>query len=437
MNSILDRVDYIMNVISGYIWPVFLAFVIIVGLYLSFKVIFFIQRKTSEHEKLRKRNLFASASISLGAMVGTGTTIGILGSLSSLAERGQMKLEAMALWALIGAFLIIPFSYSETLCSKVLRQSPRDYISMLLSPVMSIIYAVAFLVLYVFGFVGIQFSGMNSVASIIGNTYFDNSFTMQQSLLYVILPVIVVVIIILLFKRQELFISVLTICMSTAIIVYTIFFLVFIIKTSEHVPTYLNNLIVGIRNPINMGFGIPLGMVLGIKSAINTTQIGLGTMPMSAYEFDSKPREAANISIITTIISFLISILATSYITSYGVSKGIIDLPAEPFNRLELYFETVIDITGGYGLISLSLFTLLCVFTTLLASYYFVCLLFESGENLNIFICFVLFAAAAILAIFGFDIIFQVVDFLQFVVIGIHLLALISFAHGYWYRYKH
>ncbi len=437
MSDILERVEYRIDVILGYIWPVFLALFFLVGLYLSIKVIFFIQRKTSEHERFRKSNLFTSISISLGAMVGTGTTIGILGSLSLLAERGQMKLEAMAIWALIGALLILPFSYSETLCSKVLRQSPRDYISLIVSPTMSILYAVAFVTLYIFGFVGIQFSGMNSVVSIIGHTYFGSSFTKQESLLYIILPIIVITVIILLFRRQEIFFRAITFFMSAAIFLFILFFLVFLIKTSEHVPLYLSNMIAGIKNPINMGFGIPLGMILGLKSAVQTTQIGLGVLPLTASELDSKPREAAKISLITTLISIFITIVATSYITSYGISRRIIEFPADPLKRVEYYFETVMDVTGGYGLVSLSIFTLFCVFTTLMASYYFICLLFDTSENINIFLCFILFVVAGMLAILGFDIVFQVVNFLQFIVIGIHLFALTLFAHGYWYRYKH
>lgn len=437
MSKILENIKFTIDVIYEYLWPIFIVFLLLFGVYLSFKVIFIIQRKTTEKAKVKKKNLIASTFITLGAMIGTGSTIGILTSLSLLAQRGQMRLESMVIWALIGVIVMIPFAYSETLCSKVMKQSPRDYISMLLSPAMSFIYAIAFIILYVFGFVGFQFRGVDSVVSIIVSTYFDWSLTMQERLLFIIIPIIVIVTIILCTKSQEILLNSITFLMGIALIIYSLFFLVFIIKTSEHLPTYVSNMITGLRNPINMGFGIPLGMIIGMQSIVQSSEIGIGTLSMSAYELDSEPREAAKISIITILISFLISVLTTSYITSYGMNEKIIDFPTDSLNRLGLYFQTVSSVTGSFGLVILSLFTVLTILSTLLSSYYFISVLFENSETINILICFILIVGAGTLAILGYEIVFQVVNLLLFIVAAINIFALTSFAHGYWYRYKH
>lgn len=437
VDSILGYVEYIRYFIADYVWPVYLVLVILVGIYLSLKVIFYIQRKTTEHAKIKSFHLLEIASVSLGPMIGIGMMSGVLSSFSTLAQRGQMNLEAIVVWGIIGAILMIPFSYSETLCSQIMKKSPRNYISMLLSPVMGTIYAIVFVILFAVGFVGMQFSGMNAVVTLIGDTYFDLSLTIQERLLFILLPMMVIVGIILFIKRQEILIIIMKFLMAIALIVYITFFLIFLIKTSEHIPIYVSNMIDGVIAPINMMYGLPLGIMLGIKGVVQSTQFGLGTLPMAAYELDAQPVEAAKISVITILVSVFITIITTSYIVSYGISNKIIDFPNNTFGRIEAFFKTASSITGSYGFISLSLFVLLTILATLIAGYYFIHMLFDNSDNLNILISLVLFFIGGGMAVLGFELLFRAINLLQFIVVGINLMALISFAHGYWYRCKH
>lgn len=434
--NILDIVEKIIGTISNTVWPIFLPCVLILGAFLSIRTFTKIQPQTSGKSKVKFANLIGPASISLGAMIGTGAIIGVLGSLSNLVSKGQTHIEAMAIWALIGALIMVPVSYSETLCSKVMKKTPKEYIGMLLSPKFAAIYGIGFCALYVFGFGGFQFSGMDSVVTIVTDQYLSVSLNQVQRYLFIVVPIILIVGIIVLTKKHDLFINAMTYMIGTAVVAYFIFFTIFIVKTHDHIPVYLNGMIEGMTNPVSAMLGVPLGFILGMQRVIQTAETGLGALAMSAQESDSEPREAAMISLLPTIVTILVSIVVTTYIASYGVTNGIITFPADSVTRLRDFFMTASDVTGVFGLIVLCMFTLLSGLTTLLGSYYFLTVLFDNKENTNIAIYLALIITAGTLAVFGFNIVFDAVDLLLFVVGGINVTALAVFAAKKWQEYK-
>ena len=171
MSGLLVNLEHAITNMSDFIWPIFLPFILIIGAITSIRTIFIIQRQTTNPSSLKLKNVIGPASISLGAMIGTGAIIGVLGALSKLSASGQRNIESMAIWALIGSIIMIPVSYSETLNSKVMKKMPKEYISMLISPLFGKLYAVCFVILAVFGFGGFQFSGIDSVSSILINRF--------------------------------------------------------------------------------------------------------------------------------------------------------------------------------------------------------------------------------------------------------------------------
>lgn len=433
--NVLEVLEKIIGTLSNVIWPVFLPCILILGAYLSIRIFTRIQGSTTRKSKVRLANLIGPASISLGAMIGTGAIIGVLGSLSNLVSQGQTHLEAMAIWALIGAVIMVPVSYSETLCSKIMGKTPKEYIEMLLSKKFSFIYAVGFAALYIFGFGGFQFSGMDSVFTIITGQYMDIALSEMQRFLFIVVPIIIIVAGIVLTKKHDLFINAMTYMIGTAVAAYFIFFMLFIIKTRSHIPVYFEGMLEGIKNPINAMLGVPLGFILGMQRVIQTAETGLGALAMSAQESDSEPREAAMISLLPTVVTILVSIVVTTYIASYGMTNGIIQLPASSVERLEHFFMTASSVTGIFGLIVLCMFTVLSGLTTLLGSYYFLTVLFNNKENTNIAIYLALIITAGTLAVFGFNIVFDAVDLLLFVVGGINVTALAVFAYKKWKTY--
>ncbi len=432
----LETLEGVIGAISGFIWPIFLPFMLIAGAYMSLRMIFKVQRATTEKAKVKLKNVIGPASISLGAMIGTGAIIGVLGSLSNLVGQGQVHLEAMAIWAVIGAVVMIPVSYAETLGSKIMKKAPKEYISMLLSPKFALIYTLGFATLYIFGFGGFQFSGIDSVVTIITNKYSSMELTKIQRYMFIVIPVLLIIAVIVLSKKHSIFINSMTYMIGTAVVAYFAFFIMFVVKTSEYIPTYINGMAEGMKNPVNAMLGVPLGFILGMQRVLQTAETGLGALAMAAEESDSEPREAAMISLLPTIITIFVSILVTSYIASYGLSKGIIKYPADSVDRLAGYFETATYITGNFGLIVLSLFTVLSALTTLLGSYFFLNQLFQNKENTNIAIYLVIMITAGTLAVFGFNIIFDAVDLLLFVVGGINVTALAVFVTKKWKEYE-
>lgn len=434
--NILGTVEYIIGTISGAVWPVFLPLVMIVGLFLIIRTFTVIQPQTTQPAKVDAAHIVGPAVISLGAMIGTGAIIGVLGSCSKLVGAGQVRLEALAIWALIGSLIMVPVSYAETLISKVMQKTPKEYISMLLSPGLAMVYAVGFCALHIFGFGGFQFSGIDSVVTIITGEYLHISLSEVQRWLFIVLPLVAAVSLIVLSRKHHVFIGAMTYMITIAVGAYIVFFIYFFIKTIDYLPVYLGGMLEGLANPINAGLGMPMGFILGIQRVLQSSETGLGTLGMSAREADSLPREAAVVSLLPTCITIVLSILVTTYITSYGQANGLILLPDGAIERLKGYFMTASSIAGNFGLVVLCVFSLLSGLSVLLSSYYFLATLFNGKETTNIIIYIIAIFSAGTLAVFGFNIVFDVVDLLLFVVCAINMAALTVFAVNRWKEYK-
>lgn len=436
MHDILLQVEHLITKASDAIWPVFLPFILVVGATMAFRSIVIIQKKATEPAKLNMKNVIGPASISLGAMIGTGAIIGVLGALSKLSANGQANIEAMAIWALIGSLIMLPVSYSETLNSKIMGKTPKEYIGDLINPKLGALYAVCFVALAVFGFGGFQFSGIDSVAATIMTNKFNMELSLVQRYLFIVVPVILVVGALVLSKKHELFMGAMTYMIGTAVAGYFIFFTMFVVKTYDYIPTFFSSMIEGMKNPVNAMMGVPLGFILGMQKVIQTAETGLGALAMAAQESDSKPREAAMISLIPTAVTIFVSIVVTSYIASYGVEVGTLALlnadgtAADTVTRLGGYFKTAEHVVGTFGLVVLSAFTVLSALTTILGSFYYTTKLFKNNSaNKNIAIYLVLIIAAGTLAVFGANVVFEAVDLLLFVCSGINLVALTIFAY--------
>ena len=443
MHDILLQVEHLITKASDAIWPVFLPFILVVGATMAFRSIVIIQKKATEPAKLNMKNVIGPASISLGAMIGTGAIIGVLGALSKLSANGQANIEAMAIWALIGSLIMLPVSYSETLNSKIMGKTPKEYIGDLINPKLGALYAVCFVALAVFGFGGFQFSGIDSVAATIMNNKFGVELSLVQRYLFIVVPVILVVGALVLSKKHELFMGAMTYMIGTAVAGYFIFFTIFVVKTYDYIPTFFQGMIEGMKNPVNAMMGVPLGFILGMQKVIQTAETGLGALAMAAQESDSKPREAAMISLIPTAVTIFVSIVVTSYIASYGVEVGTLALlnadgtAADTVTRLGGYFKTAEHVVGIFGLVVLSAFTVLSALTTILGSFYYTTKLFKNNSaNKNIAIYLVLIIAAGTLAVFGANVVFEAVDLLLFVLSGINVTALAIFTFKHWEVYK-
>ena len=428
----LHQLESLITKTSDLIWPIFVPFMLILGVYMAYTSVFKIHPKLTKPSKLKFKNMIGPASISLGAMVGTGAIVGVLGAICKLYVGGQFNIEAMAAWALIGGCIMIPVSYSETVNSKIMKKGPREYISDLISPKLGLFYGLAMVALMVFGFGGFQFSGIDSVFTIIANQFMGVELSLAQRYMFIVIPVIAIVALVVLSKKDDIFMNAMTYMIGFALAAYLLFALVFITKTASYIPEYLKGFVEGMMNPVNAFAGVPLGFVLGMQKVLQTVETGLGCLAMSAQQSDSEPREAGMISLIPSIMTLFIAIFITSYIASYGINAGLINYTAESdaVYRLSSFFSTASSVTGTFGLIVMSLFTVLSAMTTILGSYYYLRKLFKNNAvNKNIVIYMTLVIVAGTLAIFGANVVFEAVDLLLFVCCGINLVALTIFAY--------
>lgn len=402
---------------------------IITSLFICVKTFKHFTGRETNRRKLSFREMVGPASISLGAKIGTGSIIGVLGSLNKMAASGQGFIEGIALWGLLGAAILIPLTYSETFIARTLDQSPMEYIKRNLSARASAFYAMALVVLYIFGFGGFQFNGIDTVTTIAFGNIFGTVLTESQRYFFVVIPIILIAGGIILTKKHTLFINALSGMIGFAVLSYFIFFFVFLGKTAFHIPEYLTRAWSGFTNPVTMGIGIPAGLIFGLQRIIQTSEAGLGTSPLASEEGkEAGARNAALTQVIPTAITVAVSLLITSYITSYGLSRGIIVLPADGIGRLTAFFTTAESVTGLFGMAIISIFAILSGITTLLGSYFFLSQLFhKNSENKNIAIYISLIITAGTLAVFGFDIVFDVVDILLFAVSGLNVAALAMF----------
>ncbi|MEG1312584.1 MAG: hypothetical protein RR942_07300 [Romboutsia sp.] len=436
MENILSYLEKSTMIVSNVVWPIFIPFLLLVGIYICAQVILNIRSLTTIKSKLNLKYIVPQSSVALGAMMGTGTIIGFLSALSNLAISGQIYVEAVAMWALLGSIVLIPISYCESLIAKVVGMEPKDYIKSFVSKSASKTYIVAIILLYVFAIGGVQFSGIEAIMITTLNKVFNIELNEMQRYLYIVIPLIGIITIIVLKNRQDIFIKSMIGMILVAVVIYFIFFGLFATKTSHYIPIFIERVMIGFKNPISMILGIPLGLIFGMQRVIQIAEPGLGTLALASMKSDSSPRVAGTISLILTTTLVVVSIVVTSYIASYGLNAGIITFSEVGVQRLVSYFETVISVTGGFGFTILFIFIILSGMTTLLGSYILLNNLIERETYKKNIMYISLLIVAGALAIFKFDVLFNLLNILLFIATSLNITALAMFTEFEWSKYK-
>lgn len=420
--------EHILEMFSGGIWNIFLPVLVVAAILIWPKMIFRIRTKITKPSKPTLKQAVGPISISLGAMVGTGAIVGVLGAINKLPE--GVEPEAIAIWSLVGMVIMLPLIYSEVIMTKVLNKTPKEYIAMLISPKAGLVYAFSFMILYVFGFGGFQFSGIADVVNTLTPSFELSS---TQLYFYVVLPLFIFSSGIILTKKHELFINILTVMITIAVGGYVIFLVAFIASDVSFLSVYGTQLLKELVNPTSAAIGLPIGLLFGLQRIIQTSEAGLGGLAMSSLEADSEARAAAIIAMIPSTITIIIAIMGTTYIASYGLYEGHMTLGNV---TLAEFFKVSGEVVGTPGVVILVLFTVLSGLTTLIGSYYFVDILMDYTQNQKIALYMVLIFVAGTLAVFGFSIIFELIDLLMFLVTGLNVLALFIFTRKKWKEYK-
>ncbi len=425
------KIEEIISMISTTAWKWFLPIFVVAAIIIAIKVFVDVIKSTTEKEKFAIKDVLGPLAISLGSMVGTGAVIGVLGAINKLPNGVQV--EAIAMWSLIGLVIMLPLIYAEVITAKIMKMVPSEYISKIFTKHFGLLYVAMLFALYIFGFDGLQYSGIASSISVFFDLEFGIDLNSIHEFLLVVIPVFAIVAGILLTKKHEVFISSVGGLILSAVIAYVLLLVVFIFSTNDYISVFGNNLLDEMGNRSAMVSGLPIGLLLGLQRIIQTSEVGLGSIAMAASESDSKPRVGALAAIIPVFVTVAIAIMGTSYITSYTAYS--LNLIPGQIELIDLV-NTIISQVGMIGLYIFVIFMILSGLTTLIGSFYYAETLLNKSQNTNITIYLIVTFIAGTLAIFGFSIIFDIIDLLMFVVVGINVAAIFKFVFIDFKKYR-
>ena len=418
----------IVDSLTTHLWSLFLVTTLLLGSYIIYTLIK--HRKSlivNDDAKWSFKKINKALSISISSKVGTGAVIGILAALWKTSDQGYGG-EALVGWVLIGMLLLLPLTYAEVLFTQLCKKMPRAFIATELNAKSASVYALALTALYSFGFVGFQFSGIQSVVSIASENVFQYTLQPHQFLFYIIFPMVGITAVIILTKNHHLFTSVLGSLISLVVILYLILFTIFLVKTTAFIPTYLNAILEDFTNGRTAMVGIPIGLLLALQRIMQTSETLLGTSALAASDSNSSPHKEAMTQVLASVFTLFIAVVITSYIYSYGRYhvEGV-TLTGNGFERIKGYVDTIQHITGNFGLVVVLLFFTISGYCTILGSFHFLNKSLNITTNQKITLYLSLISISGLLSVSHFDFIFEVADLLIFMVGIITILSLFQF----------
>jgi len=425
---IIEIIGQVISSVSGYLWNVFLPLLIISGAFITYRTIKLLNT-ISENDKTKWKfsKIKNALTISLSSKVGTGAIIGVLAAMWKASNNGVGG-ESIVLWVAIGMLILVPLTYSEVLFSQITKKTPRDFIEFNINRKAGAVYTIGLVILYSFGFVGFQLTGIQSVVKIFFKQSFNYELTHNTLLMYIIVPIVLGVSIIVITKSHKLFINVLGSMISFVILFYTIFFIVFLFSTIEFVPQYISLIWRDFITFKSASIGIPIGLIIGFQRIIQISETGLGTSALASSDRENSPRREALLQSISTIISIFIAVVITSYVFTYGrYNLDNIVLSGNGVERISGYLTSVFSVTGYLGLGVIVVFFVLSGMTTVLGSFHFLNVTMNISENKKIIFYISLITLSGILSISNFDVIFDAADLLMFIVGSLNIMAIFIF----------
>ncbi|MDE1314191.1 hypothetical protein MEG05_08235 [Vibrio aestuarianus] len=134
-------ISFWVNHISDALWGIFLPFLILLGLYINFRMLQVRNRiSNADNSEWKFSKINSALSISLASKTGTGAIIGVLAAMW-LGSQNGIGGEGIVLWIAIGMLVMVPITYSEVLFTQVAKLTPRQFINKYLNHSAAKIYA--------------------------------------------------------------------------------------------------------------------------------------------------------------------------------------------------------------------------------------------------------------------------------------------------------
>lgn len=402
--------------VTNFLWFISVPFIIITTIYLFIKVIPYGKKLTL---KLGVKD-FSEITLSLASKIGTGAIIGILGGLSKFGS-ANFSIEGMVLWGAIASIIMLPLTYTEVFVGAFMGRTTDKYIEDGLNLRFRKVYSYSLVLLYVFGFGGLQISGMQGAVSQVVNTMLNLEL---NTLLLIITPLIAITILIVVRGKDKTLSKILNAMVSFMLIAYLILFVYTVVQTIDHIPTFVNGMFDSVTEGGSALAGIAVAFMLASQRILQSSEAGLGTSSLASTESTKNPKETAILQVLATAITIIVALGFTTYIASYGESLGLITFPSDGATRLAGFFQTIDVLSGGIGVWTIVLFIVASGMTTLLASSHFV------KQTLDTKYASLIYAVLLILALvvnfLNASIVFDVIDLLTLVLIALNIIGLIG-----------
>lgn len=356
-----------MQELNTAVWAVATVFLIICGLYFTYKLKFvqfnfkkIIGSLKPSHSDKSSISPFKTLNLALAARIGVGSLAGIALGI----YKGGV---GVVFWIWLSSLITIPNSFVESTLAVMFRERDGDYY--IGGPAyyinkglglrkMSIVYAIIIFLCYIGGFLAVQ---SNTIATSV-NTYLDIS----PYITGVIVAIISYLIISHGLKRIANFTSFLVPLMGLA---YMVVALIIIVIKIDMIPGVISNIFHEAFNFKAFGWGILSSIIIGVQRGIFSSEAGMGTGAVASGTSDTKePCKQGYIQMLG--VYFTTFVICTSTVFVILTSKVNLNSFTNP-NGIEITLKALNNHMGNFGTIILIFAILSFAFSTIISGYYY------------------------------------------------------------------
>ena len=356
-----------MSLLNTSVWGIATLFLIVCGLYFTFKL-GFVQLNFKEifkslkpsHSNKKSISPFKTLTLALAARIGVGSLAGIALGI----YKGGV---GVVFWIWLSSFITLPNSFVESTLAVMFHERDGDYY--IGGPAyyinkglglrkMSYVYAAIIFLCYIGGFLAVQ---SNTIATSV-KTYLDIS----PYITGLIVAGISYLIISKGLKRIANFTSFLVPLMGLA---YMVVAIVIIVIKIDMIPGILSNIFHEAFNFKAFGWGIISSIIIGVQRGIFSSEAGMGTGAVASGTSDTDyPCKQGYIQMLG--VYFTTFIICTSTVFVILTSKININSFTNP-NGIEITLNALNNHMGNFGTTMLIFAILSFAFSTIISGYYY------------------------------------------------------------------
>ena len=419
-----------LKLLDSVLWAVATIFIIVSGIYYTYKLKFIQLDFKRMFKNLTKKNDSLSLTPFESLMMVLGGRIGV-GSIAGIALAIYLGGVGTIFWIWVAGFLSAPCAFAETVLgvkykSDGIYGGPSYYLLKGLNKKkLSRIYSYIILFSYIGGFLSIQSNTITVTLS-----YFN----LKPFIIGLIIGVFSFLIIYGGIKKISKF-SKYLVPIMTIIYVGTSTFI--IIKNITLIPNVFSQIIKSAFNFRSFGFGIIASIVIGIQRGIFSNEAGIGTGAIAASSVETKyPSECGYVQMIGIYITtFLICTSTAIVILTSNLGN------VEVINGIEMTQLAFINHLGSIGNYIMIISIVLFAFSTILSGYYdgeasLKCLFPKIG-NKSLFILKILtFFVILFGSIFKADLLWSIVNILTALLAIINIYAILKLKNEVIFEFK-